>query len=128
MTMRLKMTFAIIALLAAVIGSSACNNKAGSSAKKPSNSTHLQAGSKSVEQAVAPERNPTGDIPDSQVFVKYASSKGGYELDVPEGWARTTNGMDAAFTYKFDGLSVKVTNAAGPRNVESVRKNQAELL
>ncbi len=80
------------------------------------------------EKPVAPEINPIGDIPDSQVFVNYASSQGGYEIEVPEGWARTTMGMDVTFREKLDGLSVKVTNAAGPPDAESIRKNQAELL
>jgi hypothetical protein len=80
------------------------------------------------EKPVSPEKNPAGDIPDSQVFVKYASSQGGYEMEVPEGWARTTRGMDVTFQEKLDGLSVTVTNAAGPPDVESIRKNQGELL
>ena len=29
------------------------------------------------------------DIPDTQVFVKYTSSSGKYQLVVPEGWAQT---------------------------------------
>lgn len=78
------------------------------------------------EKPVAPEKNPTGDIPDSQVFVKYASSPGGYELDVPEGWARTTSGMNVNFTYKLDGLSVTITNARKLPDAQSVHKNQAE--
>ena len=31
----------------------------------------------------------TGDIPDNQVFVTFTSPTGGYQLQVPEGWART---------------------------------------
>ncbi len=80
------------------------------------------------EKPIAPENNPTGDIPDSQVFVKYTSNQGGYDMEVPEGWARTTKGMDVTFQEKLDGLSVTVTNAAGPSDVESIRKNQAGLL
>jgi hypothetical protein len=80
------------------------------------------------EKPVAPEKNPPGDIPDSQVFVIYASSQGGYEIEVPEGWARTTMGMDVTFQEKLDGLSVKVTNAAGPPDAKNIRKNQGELL
>jgi len=80
------------------------------------------------EKPVAAEKNPTGDIPDSQVFVNYTSNQGGYEIEAPEGWARTTKGGGVVFNYKLDGLSVTVTNAAGAPDVESIRKNQAELL
>ena len=36
-----------------------------------------------AEQAVAPERNPPGDISDSQVFISYAGP--GFSMQVPEG-------------------------------------------
>jgi hypothetical protein len=80
------------------------------------------------EKPVAPEKNPPGDIPDSQVFVNYTSIQGGYDIEAPEGWARVTKGMDVTFIEKLDGLSVTVTNAAGRSDVQSIRKNQAELL
>src|ERR1700694_1990294 len=40
-----------------------------------------------TENPLAPEASPLGDIPDNQVFVTFASSTGGYQLQVPEGWA-----------------------------------------
>jgi hypothetical protein len=49
-----------------------------------------------------------GDIPDNQAFVSFTSSSGNYSLDVPEGWARTSNGADVRFTNKFDGVAVKI--------------------
>lgn len=63
-------------------------------------------------RAAAAEKNPPGDIPDDQVFVKYASAVGGYSLKVPEGWARAENGADVSFTDKYNGVKVAVTNAA----------------
>ncbi len=72
--------------------------------------------------------NPSGDIPDSQVFVKYSSPLGGYELDVPEGWARRTRGADVIFTSKLDGLSVTITAAEKRPDAQSVRKHQAKQL
>ena len=76
------------------------------------------------EKAVAPEKNPPGDIPDTQVFVKYSSEKGGYELQVPEGWAQTENGTDVTFADKYDGLQVNVAPVSDPITLESVKGNQ----
>jgi len=125
--MKLTMTCLIIAALALDVGLGGYNiSKA--LAKEPSSSTHLQTGSRSVEQPVAPERNPSGDIPDSQVFVRYTSLRGGYELDVPEGWARRTRGGDVIFTSKLDGLSVTIAVPGKMPDAQSVRKNQAKQL
>jgi hypothetical protein len=80
------------------------------------------------EKPVAPEVNPPGDIPDSQVFVTYASAEGHYELQVPEGWARTTKATNVTFVDKLDGLSVSVTSAQTPPDEKSIRTDQAKRL
>jgi hypothetical protein len=126
--MKLKLAFAIGACLVLAMGFWGYDTSSGTSVKKSLATVLLQTEAIAAEKAVAPEKNPPGDIPDSQVFVKYASSQGGYEIEFPEGWARTTRGSNVIFADKLDGLSVTVTNAAGPPNVESIRKNQAELL
>ena len=64
-----------------------------------------------AETAIMPERNPPGDIPDTQVFVTY-SSDAGYSLKVPEGWARSGDAKAVTFVDKFDGLSVTTTSEA----------------
>lgn len=58
------------------------------------------------------QANPAGDIPDTQAFVTFASRTGGYQLQVPEGWARTARGADVLFTDALDGVGVTVTSAA----------------
>lgn len=60
-----------------------------------------------AETAVAPERNPPGDIPDNQVFIDYAGK--GYSLKVPEGWARSGDPSQVQFVDKLDGVGVTVT-------------------
>src|SRR5712692_5674130 len=40
-----------------------------------------------AETAIAPEKNPPGDIPDDQVFVQYTSPLS-FSIKVPEGWSR----------------------------------------
>ena len=73
-----------------------------------------------VASSVAAEKNPPGDIPDNQVFLKYASAAGGYSLKVPEGWARIEDGADVSFTDKYNSVNVTVTNAAAPPTAKNV--------
>lgn len=82
----------------------------------------------STETAVAPEVNPPGDIPDSQAFVKYTNTAGGYQLEVPEGWARTETGGDVTFVNKFDGVSVAIYPVTAAPTAASVRTNEAKLI
>jgi len=126
--MNLKNTYVVIVALALSVcfGGHYQTNEA--LAEDSTTTLYLQMASSSVEQPVAPEKNPPGDIPDSQVFVKYASPMGGYALDVPEGWARRTSGGDVVFTSKVDGLSVKITDAGKMPDSQSVRKNQMQQL
>ena len=63
-----------------------------------------------AETAIAPEKNPPGDIPDSQVFIVYSADS--YALKVPEGWARTVTGPNVSFASKLDGVSVALIPAA----------------
>ncbi len=91
-------------------------------------STHLQMDDKHLEQPVAPERNPPGDIPDSQVFINYTSAQGGYNLAVPEGWARTTTNNTVMFQDKLDGLTVTISKAGKLPDVQEIHKNQAARL
>ena len=63
------------------------------------------------EQPITPEVNPPGDIPDSQVFVTYASPAG-FAIKVPEGWAMTERPDGARFTDKYDSIDISVAPAA----------------
>ena len=82
----------------------------------------------STETAVATEVNPPGDIPDSQAFVKYANSAGSYQVEVPEGWARTENGADVGFVNKFDGVKAHVTSASSAPTAASAKANEAKQI
>jgi hypothetical protein len=81
-----------------------------------------------TESAVAPEVSPAGDIPDTQAFVKYRNTAGGYELDVPEGWARTENGPAVTFVNKLDGVKVTVAPAAAAPTAASVQANEVRQI
>jgi hypothetical protein len=92
-------------------------------------STTVEAPIGAAENAVAPEVNPPGDIPDSQAFISYTNTAGRYQLDVPEGWARTESGSSVSFVNKFDGVKVDVVAApAGTKNAASVRNDEAKKI
>jgi hypothetical protein len=80
------------------------------------------------EVPVAPEKNPSGDIPDTQVFVQYRSTVGGYQLDIPEGWSRSEQGTDVNFVDKLDGVKVTITPADTAPTTDSVRNNEVATL
>ncbi len=116
----------VVAVVVVGIGLAGC----GTSTKpvKKGSTLKSQASASSNAQPVAPENNPTGDIPDSQVFIDYVSTAGGYGLKVPEGWASTTKGTDASFVDKFDGVQVAVTKATTAPTTESVQQDQVATL
>ncbi len=68
---------------------------------------------------VAPETNPPGDIPDSQAFVAYRSTAGGYSIQVPEGWARGESGPNVSFVDKLDSITVDVTASDAAPTVQT---------
>ena len=111
----------------------ACTAKdSGTTAKSDAASTTASSSTEtaigSTEAAVAPEVNPPGDIPDSQAFVKYTNTAGGYQLEVPEGWARTENGADVTFVNKYDGVKVHVTSASSAATAASAQANEVKQL
>lgn len=70
----------------------------------------------------------SSDIPDTQTFVSYISTPGHYQLDTPEGWARTTNNMDVSYVFNIDGMQVTLTKSSTAPTADSVRVNQAVTL
>lgn len=79
------------------------------------------------ETAVAPEKNPPGDIPDSQVFVEYKSTLG-FAMKVPEGWARVDRADGARFSDKYNIIDVVVSKAdQAPSAAVAKTREAAEL-
>lgn len=76
-----------------------------------------------AEKAVVPERNPPGDIPDSQVFIDYAGN--GFSMKVPEGWSRKDTATGAVFSDKYNMIEISTASAAAAPTVESVQKREA---
>jgi hypothetical protein len=79
------------------------------------------------ETAVAPEKNPPGDIADDQVFIPYTSPLG-FSLKVPEGWSRVERTDGVRFNDKYNIIDLAVLNADQPPNAASVSAREAAEL
>jgi hypothetical protein len=64
-----------------------------------------------MEKPLKPERNPPGDIPDSQVFINYTSPLG-FSIAVPEGWAREDRPDGALFADKYGRIALTEQSAS----------------
>jgi hypothetical protein len=76
------------------------------------------------ETAVAPEKNPPGDIPDNQVFVQYKSPLG-FSIKVPEGWSRRERADGARFSDKYNIIDLAVSKTDQPPNAALARTREA---
>jgi len=65
--------------------------------------------------------NPSGDIPDTQAYVAFSPSGGGYTVKVPEGWSRTTAGKTTSFSDKLNRIRVSSAVAATEPTLASVK-------
>lgn len=89
----------------------------------------LAAGSPALaaEKAVQAEKNPPGDIPDTQIFIDYTTPQG-FKMKVPEGWARSDRADGASFVDKLDGVIISVSTAVAAPTAESVKANEVPNL
>lgn len=76
------------------------------------------------EAAIAPEKNPPGDIPDDQVFITFKSPNG-FSLKVPEGWSRKDAPEGVSFADKYGTIDVAVKASPATPTVASVRAGEA---
>jgi hypothetical protein len=129
---RSRMMLTGVALLTAVGltacssgGSAATGTPAATASAPMSSGVEGMAGAASAGLSAAPvtESNPAGDIPDTQVFVDYTPARGGYSVQVPEGWARTDTGSSTLFSDKYN--SIRIETAAAPA-APTVQSGQAE--
>ena len=143
MAVRSRISLTGIALLAGIGVLAACSGgtatlavtpptgpAASTTAQAPMSSTTAVPGTASPGTSAAQitETNPAGDIPDTQAFVDYTPTQGGYTVRVPEGWARTdstgTGGTSTLFTDKYNSIRIDTAAASAAPTVASV---QAEL-
>ena len=79
-----------------------------------------------AEAPVAAEKNPPGDIPDSQVFIVYRGA--GFAMKVPEGWSRTDEAAGARFFDKYNTIEATISDAATAPTPASVKAAEAAQL
>jgi hypothetical protein len=108
--MRTRTTLGAIGLASALTILGACGGSGGSS-----------AGTKTPPTSAAAEVSPGGDISDTQAYVPYGPTAGGYTVSVPEGWARTDLTNGAAFSDKYNNIRIEQTAAATAPTTASVQ-------
>ena len=79
------------------------------------------------EKEVAPEKNPPGDISDSQVFVPY-QSKLGFSIKVPEGWARKEMPTGASFADKYGTIEILLADTPVSPNASDLANGEIAQL
>ncbi|MCW2901237.1 MAG: lipoprotein [Streptosporangiaceae bacterium] len=112
-----RRTVTAIAAAVAALAFAGCGQSAG----------HGTGGSTVPSSSGAPrpnatESNPSGDIPDSTQYVPYGSH--GYEVKVPEGWARTDLTTGASFTDKLNTVRVETNPAPTAPTAASARAQE----
>jgi hypothetical protein len=131
---RVKKHILIVALALCVFTLAGCGGASTTPSPSPAAASTQPATSSTTSSTERPVPVSSGaqitgsDIPDTQVFVTYASSQGKYQLEVPEGWAQSANGIDVSFVSNLDILQVALTSAATQPTASSVHTNQAVTL
>src|SRR5260221_7245238 len=106
------MVAAAVAAILAGCGSSGSNGSAATNPQPTSSTQPAAAGSSSAaagasSQAPLPaESNPPGHLPDTTVYVPFASAAGQVKLKVPEGWSRKQTANSFTFTSNLNSISI----------------------
>src|SRR3981081_721824 len=77
-----------------------------------------------LETAVAPEKNPPGDIPDNQAFVQYTSPLS-FGIKAPEGWSRVERPDGVRFSDKYNIIDLVVSKSDQPPGAATATTRQA---
>jgi hypothetical protein len=110
----------VLVLVAAGLWAAGCSSSpaTGPAPNASPSATAASAG------AAATESPPPGDIPDTTAYVPYRPASGQYEVQVPEGWARTSSAATASFTDKLNTIAVQLVKAAAAPTVASARATE----
>ena len=94
------------------------------SAPSPSTTTPSTTAPSTTAPAVdpnAPDVNPAGDIPDTQVFVPTTDEQGPFTIRVPEGWGRNDTSDVTTFSDNFNSVQLRVTSSPAPTESSAQR-------
>ena len=94
-----------------------------SAAAPPSTTTAAGSAAPSPLQAEAAAA-ATGDIPDNQVFLRFANASAGYSMKYPEGWAQKGSGSTATLSDKNNIIRI-VVSAGRPVTAAQARTDVA---
>lgn len=93
---------------------------AGILAASPGLGPHIMTTAMAEDTVIAPEKNPPGDIPDSQVFIEYRSPLG-FTIKVPEGWARRETKSGVTFSDKYNTVRTTIEEHVEPLTIAVVK-------
>jgi len=85
-------------------------------------------GSSSKPNPNAPEKNPPGDIPDNQAFVRFSVPGRGFSVKVPEGWSQRRSGGAIVFTDKLNTIRLESRPASAPPTVAAAERGEVAQL
>ena len=106
-----------VALVVTVAGLTGCTTK-------PS----TPAGNATGTSTAAGDSNPAGDIPDNQAYVPYTPPEHLFTVSVPEGWARTTQGVATVFTDKSNSVRIETRTPTSAPTVDTARVDELPVL
>ncbi|OLE35373.1 MAG: hypothetical protein AUG48_10795 [Actinobacteria bacterium 13_1_20CM_3_68_9] len=109
----------LVPLVTLALALAACGSSSSSSTTAASGGSST---STSEAQAAA-----TGDIPDTQKFLKFKNTKAGYSIPYPEGWAQKGSANDVTFSDKGNSVHIVISKGAAPTvsSVAAELKKQA---
>lgn len=123
---RVRKHILIVVLALYIVVLAGCGS--ASSSTPPAPTKPSSAATEQPVPVISSTQASGSDILDTQVFVKYTSSSGKYQLVVPEGWAQTISGTDVSFVSNLNALQVTITKTSTQPTASSVRNDQAVTL
>jgi len=125
--------FALVAVAAGCGGSSTPKTTATAAASAATTNATATTATTTASASATPSplqaeatAAATGDIPDNQVFLRFANASAGYSMKYPEGWAQQGSGATATLRDKNNIIRIvvapggAVTAAQARKDVEGV--------